>query len=119
MLPRLLDEAAGIQDWLVQTRRLLHSFPETFYEEYNTSATIRRYLDELGIAYTWPVAKTGVVASIGRGAPVVALRADIDALPIVEETGFDYASRNAGRMHAVGSSKLRRWLLCPGAQLAS
>lgn len=111
-LPHLLDQAASIQDWLVQTRRLLHSFPETFYEEYNTSATIRRYLDQLGIAYTFPVAKTGVVASIGRGSPVVALRADIDALPILEETGFEYASRNVGRMHAVGPSCVAVCLRC-------
>ena len=48
------------------------------------------------------MAKTGVVATIGSGAPVVVLRADIDALPITEETGLEFASRNGGRMHACG-----------------
>lgn len=48
------------------------------------------------------MARTGLVASIGQGAPVVALRADIDALPIREETGVAFASQNEGRMHACG-----------------
>ncbi|KAI7846414.1 hypothetical protein COHA_000124 [Chlorella ohadii] len=101
-LGHFLDKARGIEDWLVSTRRLLHTIPELFYEEHNTSATIRRYLDELGIPYQYPVAKTGVVGTIGSGSPVVALRADIDALPIHEETGVEFASRSPGRMHACG-----------------
>lgn len=48
------------------------------------------------------MAKTGVVGTIGSGSPVVALRADIDALPIHEETGVEFASRSPGRMHACG-----------------
>lgn len=50
----------------------------------------------------FPVAKTGVVGTIGSGSPIVALRADIDALPINEETGFEFASRAPGKMHACG-----------------
>ena len=50
-LSHLLHQAAGIEDWLVDTRRLLHTFPELLFDEHNTSATIRRYLEELGIPY--------------------------------------------------------------------
>ena len=50
-LAHFLDRAAGIEPWLISTRRYLHTFPELMFEEYNTSATIRRYLDELNIPY--------------------------------------------------------------------
>ena len=50
----------------------------------------------------FPVARTGIVATIGHGEPIVALRADIDALPILEQTGLEFASRNQGKMHACG-----------------
>lgn len=102
-LAGFLQQAAGIEDWLVQTRRNFHSFPELLFDEHNTSATIRRHLEELGIPYKFPVARTGIVATIGSGeGPVVALRADIDALPIHEATGAEYASQRPGKMHACG-----------------
>ena len=50
-LSHFLAEAAGMEDWLIRTRRLFHGFPELFFQEHNTSATIRRHLDELGIKY--------------------------------------------------------------------
>ncbi|CAG9464344.1 unnamed protein product [Pedinophyceae sp. YPF-701] len=98
-----MDEAKGIEDWLVAVRREFHSIPELMYEEHKTSAAIRKHLDELGIKYQFPVAgQTGVVAEIGSGAPIVALRADIDALPILEETGVEFKSLTNGKMHACG-----------------
>lgn len=98
----LLADAAAIQPWLVDVRREFHRYPELMYEEFNTSARIRSHLDELGIPYKHPYAKTGVVATIGQGEPVVALRADMDALPVQEPEGLEYASRHPGKMHACG-----------------
>lgn len=91
-----------MEDWLIDIRRNFHSHPELKFEEFNTSATIRRLLEELDIPYRYPVAKTGIVACIGSGHPVVALRADMDALPVQENTGLDFASLNPGIMHACG-----------------
>ena len=82
---------------------LARRIPELMFEEHKTSEQIRSLLDELNIRYEYPVAKTGIVATIGSGSkPVVALRSDIDALPILEETGVSYESTNPGTMHACG-----------------
>lgn len=100
---QLLDEARQIRDWIVDIRRTIHQHPELAYEEVQTSALVRRCLDELGIPYRYPVAETGVVAWIGKGdGPCVALRADMDALPIEEETDLPFRSRVPGKMHACG-----------------
>lgn len=50
-LRHFLDQAAAIEPWLVGTRRLLHTYPELFYQEHNTSSTLRRLLDEMGVTY--------------------------------------------------------------------
>lgn len=84
-------------------RRELHRHPELMYEEVRTSALIRRELERLGIQYVHPIAGTGVVATLGTGeGPCIALRADMDALPIHEETDLDFRSEVDGRMHACG-----------------
>src|SRR5438874_4495470 len=99
----LVDAAAAAREWIVAIRRELHQFPELGYQEVRTSELIRRKLDELGIPYRHPVAETGVVATLGSGdGPCVALRADMDALPITEEADVGFRSRNEGRMHACG-----------------
>ncbi len=99
----LLEEARSIQDWIVDLRRRLHRHPELMYEEVETSRLVRETLDSLGIEYRWPVAETGVVATLGKGpGACVALRADMDALPIQEEADVDFRSEVDGRMHACG-----------------
>lgn len=101
--PDLLNEAVAIQDWIVEIRRTLHRHPELGYQEFKTSALVRQKLEELGIPFRYPVAETGVVAQIGRGeGPCVALRADMDALPILEEADIPFRSEVDGRMHACG-----------------
>ena len=96
-------QATEIQDWIVEIRRRLHRHPELMYEEVETSKLVRETLDGLGIEYRSPIAKTGVLGWLGDGdGPCVALRADMDALPIHEETDVDFRSEVDGKMHACG-----------------
>lgn len=86
------------------TRRYLHAHPELSYKEFETSNFLQQKLTELGIAFE-VMATTGIVAIIKGNSPesrVIALRGDMDALPITEENNIDYISSNAGIMHACG-----------------
>jgi len=89
---------------IIALRRELHTYPEIGFEERRTSARLAGFLEGAGITVRRGYARgTGLVATIkGRGSRTVALRADIDALPIQEETGLPYASQIPGRMHACG-----------------
>jgi len=90
---------------VTKLRRHLHTIPELGYEEHKTAAAIRGELNQLGIRYVADIASapTATIAWIGdTSKPCIALRADIDALPIEEQTKLPYASTHAGRMHACG-----------------
>ncbi|MDA1016258.1 MAG: amidohydrolase [Planctomycetota bacterium] len=101
-LDALLQDARSIQDWIVDIRRTLHRQPELQYEEFKTSRLVQDTLTELGISFQAGIAETGVLASIGSGEACVALRADMDALPIHEEADVDFRSEVDGKMHACG-----------------
>lgn len=87
---------------LREIRHYIHQHPELSGQEYQTTAFLKDRLEGLGIRVLESGLKTGLIAEIGTGHPVVALRADIDALPIVEQTGLPYQSQNPGVMHACG-----------------
>lgn len=87
---------------LAEIRRYIHQHPELSGQEYQTTAFLKERLEELGIRILESGLKTGLIAEIGSGQPVVALRADIDALPILEQTNLPYQSQNPGVMHACG-----------------
>jgi amidohydrolase len=102
----------AVNDSVIAWRRHFHQFPELSNREYNTGAYIAAYLKKLGLEVQYPVAKTGVVAILkgGKPGPVVAIRADIDALPVVERVQLPFASKVTGEyegkkvgvMHACG-----------------
>ena len=88
---------------LIQLRRHFHAHPELSGQEYQTAALVAGELRKSGWVVQEAVGKTGVVAEMGnKSGPVVALRVDMDALPIEEKTGLDYASSIQGLMHACG-----------------
>lgn len=95
------------EDDLVAIRRDLHAHPELAFEEVRTSDMVAKKLTEWGFRVDRGLAKTGVVATLtnGGGNRSIGIRADMDALPIVEATGLPYASQHHGKMHACGA----RW----------
>ncbi|WP_172731306.1 M20 peptidase aminoacylase family protein [Pluralibacter gergoviae] len=92
----------SFEQQLIRWRRELHQNPELSLQEVETTARIRDWLQSAGIAPLPLELKTGAVAEVGQGETIVALRADIDALPIEEATGLEYRSQNPGVMHACG-----------------
>lgn len=97
--PRIDSLAPEFVGW----RQHLHAHPELAFEEKRTAAFIAGKLREFGLEVHEGIGGTGVVGLLRRGnGPMVGLRADIDALPIVEATGLAYASQTQGKMHACG-----------------
>ncbi len=93
-----------IEAGLIEIRRDIHAHPELGFEEVRTAGIVAAELTRLGIPHQTGIGKTGVVGLIagGRPGPVLAIRADMDALPILEKTGLAFASENEGKMHACG-----------------
>ncbi|MEP6689914.1 MAG: M20 family metallopeptidase [Gemmatimonadaceae bacterium] len=105
---------------LVALRRDLHQHPELSFKEERTASVLAQTLGALGVANVTRVAGTGLVARVaGRdsGAPLVAVRGDIDALPIQEATGLSFASATAGVMHACGHDVHATWTVGAAALL--
>ena len=104
MIDRIRTLAADTLPEVVRLRRAIHRRPELAFQEHETAALIAQTLRDVGLDVTEGVAQTGVVAHVvgARPGPTVALRADIDALPITEATGLDFASETDGVMHACG-----------------
>lgn len=100
----LRERAIQLKSWLVDVRRDFHRHPELGMEEFRTREQIERYLDKMGIPYETGIANTGVVGLIkgGKKGKTVALRADMDALPITEQNDVPYKSTVPGKMHACG-----------------
>jgi amidohydrolase len=101
---RIRDAAGAIAPALIAIRRDIHAHPELAFEETRTAGIVAAELARLGIAHRTGIGGTGVLGSIegGRPGPTLAIRADMDALPITEETGLPFASTVAGKMHACG-----------------
>lgn len=104
IIKQIKEQAYNLMQDLLEVRRYLHKNPELSFEEYNTSSYIKQVLDKHGISYTDGWVKTGIVATVTGGNPGKerVLRADIDALPIMETNEVDYKSTNEGVMHACG-----------------
>ena len=103
-LARVMSNSQAVSEYVVRVRRELHLIPELMWTEHITSAVVKRELTNMGVSFT-EISKPGVVATIGSGdGPVVALRADMDALPLTEESDIpaERRSQTPGKMHACG-----------------
>jgi amidohydrolase len=97
-----LDKAKAIHEKLISWRRDFHMHPELGFCEHRTAEKVAEILENLGLEIKKGVGRTGVVADIGTGSPVIAIRADMDALPLQEKNDVSYVSQNPGLMHACG-----------------
>lgn len=98
----LMREGEALRERLVSIRRQIHSQPEYGFREHQTARLIADVLTNAGARVLQGVGKTGVVGELGEGEPIIAIRADMDALPIQEKTGLAFASTVRNMMHACG-----------------
>ena len=98
----MLKQSNAISEELIEWRRDFHQHPELGFDVHRTAGKVADELEKMGYRVTRGVGKTGVVAEIGEGRPVIAIRADMDALPIEEANTTDYISQAKGKMHACG-----------------
>jgi amidohydrolase len=99
---RVLEQAYALRETLVELRRRIHRHPELGFRETETARLVADTLAPLGLKVETGIAKTGVVGHLGDEGPTIAVRADMDALPIQEENDVLYASEVPGVMHACG-----------------
>ncbi|MFZ7173728.1 M20 aminoacylase family protein [[Pasteurella] aerogenes] len=116
----LIDKLSSSVDEFVQIRRDIHSRPEVGFEEKNTSELVAKKLTEWGYSVHTGLAKTGVVGTLkcGNSDKVIGLRADLDALPIIEQSGKPWSSQNHGVFHGCGHDGHTAMLLCAAKYLA-
>jgi amidohydrolase len=98
----MLNKTKEISSQMIAWRRDFHMHPELGFQEVRTAAKVAKLLESWGYQVRTGVGKTGVVAELGKGKPIVAIRADMDALPIQEANEVPYKSKNEGVMHACG-----------------
>src|SRR5688572_26895900 len=98
----MLKQSHAISEELIEWRRDFHMHPELGFELHRTSKIVADELEKMGYRIKRGVGKTGVVADIGEGGKMIAIRADMDALPILEMNDSEYISQNKGAMHACG-----------------
>ena len=113
------NECKDLQEYIVGLRRDLHQIPELGLHLPETAAYVTAELDKIGIPYICSKKDSGIIATIKGGKPgkTICLRADMDALPIKEETGLPFASRHEGFMHACGHDTHTAMLLGAGKVL--
>jgi amidohydrolase len=114
------ESATHMKEQAIRMRRDLHRIPETGFQEAKTSAYVAERLKELGLAVQTGIAVHGVVGLLtgGRPGPTLMIRADMDALPMAEETGLPFASTHPGCMHACGHDAHMAMALGAAAVLA-
>lgn len=98
----MLKQSYAISEELIEWRRDFHMHPEIGFELHRTSKIVADELEKMGYRVKRGVGKTGVVAELGEGGRLIAIRADMDALPILEQNEVEYASQTPGAMHACG-----------------
>ena len=101
----ILEKSANLKEEVISLRRHFHRYPELSYEETGTSAYICEWLEQNNIEFKSGIAGTGIIGKItgnARGCKVIAVRAEMDALPIYERKKTEYSSLNPGKMHACG-----------------
>lgn len=115
----MFGRVTPVQAQVIEWRRHLHRHPEVSFHEHETSAFVARTLEDLGVEVSRPT-ETSVLGRLraAEPGPVVALRADIDALPITEESGVEFASERDGAMHACGHDGHTAMLLGAALTLA-
>jgi hippurate hydrolase len=113
-------EFAEVLPEMIELRHQIHQHPELAYEEHATSDLVAARLASWGYSVHRGLAGTGVIGQLrnGSGSKSVGIRADMDALPIIEDTGLPYASRNAGKMHACGHDGHTATLLAAARHIA-